>query len=78
MARVKDRPMIVKHVSVLDFDSEERDYIRYTVRTEPDEVLPDILKIRRDLWEDMGRPAQVTIRVLPGNRVNDPIERIRD
>lgn len=46
------------------------DRIWFEQETDEVEVARTVVSLSRPLWEDMGQPAEVTITIEPGDRLN--------
>lgn len=66
-----DQPAkLTNHRTVMDLQSSTPEYAIYEqAQDEPGEQV-EAISLRGDVFDDMGRPAQVTVSVRPGNRLN--------
>lgn len=67
---MKTRVRCLKHESVLHLNTTNGPRVRFSRERDEDDDVPDTVYLRREMWEDMGRPETITMTVKPGDHLN--------
>lgn len=60
-----------KTTCVMDLEDPDSGKGFYVMREDDNGNVVRIVKLLDDTWDDLGRPAQITVTIEPGDRMND-------
>lgn len=59
---------LTKTRALIDLVNEDEDYVYFGRDDEEDRTY--LLQMEKYVWEDLGKPKQITIEIIPGDELN--------